>query len=98
MHLGFLLSELSNIESRPTLIQGAPVTLLLALLEDWIQWAPDDSRGSTDFATIESLKGALNDAGLGAAAHDLGIGPRKRRLVVADQSEDGGDLTYGRRA
>ena len=71
VHLGFLPSELSYIESRPTLIHGAPVSFLGVLLEELIQWAPGDSRGSTDFATVESLKTALNDAGLRAAAQDL---------------------------
>ena len=51
-------------------------------MEELIQWAPGDSRGSTDFATIESLKGALNDAGLGAAAHDLSIEPSKTVLQL----------------
>ena len=81
LHLGFLPGELSNIESRPTLIQEAPVSFLGALLEELIQWAPGDSRGSTDFATIESLKGALNDAGLGAAAHDLSSEPSKTNIM-----------------
>ena len=98
VHLGFLPGELCNIETRPTLIQEAPVSFLGALLEEWIQWAPGDSRGSTSFATIESLKRALMDAGLGAAAHDLDIGPRKRRLAVADRNEDGGDSMYDRYA
>ena len=73
LHLGFLPGELSNIEARPTLLQGAPVSYLGALLEELIQWAPGDSRGSTSFTTLDSLKAALNDAGLGAAAHDLKI-------------------------
>ena len=73
MHLGFLPGELSTIEGRPSLIQGAPVSYLGALLEESIQWAPGDSRGSTSFTTLDSLKAALNEAGLGAAAHDLKI-------------------------
>ena len=50
---------------------GAPVSHLGAMLEEWIQWAPGDSRGSENFATIGSLKKALSEAGLGAAAHDF---------------------------
>ena len=69
INLEFLPGELSNIAARPNLSEGAPVSLLGALLEEWIQWAPGDSRGSTDFATLESLKTALSDSGLGAAAH-----------------------------
>ena len=71
IHLGFLLSELSNIEARPNLMQSAPTSWLSALLEEWIQWAPEDSRGSTDFAKMEDLKNALKQAGLAATAHDL---------------------------
>ena len=83
LYLGFLPGELSNIASRPTLIQGAPVSFLGALLEELIQWAPRDSRGSTKFATIESLKRALSKAGLGAAAHDLSSELSKTRYAVA---------------
>ena len=76
LHLGFLPGELSNIESRPSLIQGAPVSFLGALLKELVQWAPGDSRGSIEFATLESLKNALNSAGLGATAYDLTVEPR----------------------
>ena len=34
MHLGFLPRELSNIEARPNLFQGAPVSYLGALLKE----------------------------------------------------------------
>ena len=71
LHLGFSPGELSNIEGRLALIQGAPVSFLEALLEEWIQWAPGDDRGSTGFATMDSLKTALSKAGFGAAAYDL---------------------------
>lgn len=73
IHLGFLPGELSNVEVRPNLMQGAPISWLGALLEEWIQWAPRDCRGSTSFAKLEDLKAALNDAGLGATAHGLNI-------------------------
>ena len=72
-YLGFLPGELSNIEARPNLMQGAPITWLGAMLEEWIQWAPSDSRGSTSFASVEDLKTAVIDAGLGATAHELNI-------------------------
>ena len=71
LHLGFLPGELSNIEARPILLQDAPVSYLGALLEQSIQWAPGDSRGSTGFTTLDSLKAALIKAGLAATAHDL---------------------------
>ena len=71
IHLGFLPGELANIGARPNLSEGAPVSWFAAMLEDWLQWAPGDSRGSTGFATLEGLKDALSEVGLGASAHDL---------------------------
>ena len=73
VHLGFLPGELFKIETHQAFIQGAPLSYLGALPEELILWAPEDSRGSTDFATIEFLKTALNEAGLGAATHNLSI-------------------------
>ena len=72
-YLGFSQGELSNIETRPNLIQGAPESWLSAMLAQWLQWAPGDRRGSTSFATLKDLKAALNHAFLGATAHDLGV-------------------------
>ena len=72
-YLGFSSGELNDIEARPFLLQGAPRSWLSAMLAQWLQWAPGDSRGSTDFATLEDLKTALNHANLGATAHDLGV-------------------------
>ena len=72
-HLEFLPRELSNIEARPSLTSSAPLSWLGALLEEWIQRAPGDSRGSTNFATLEELKAVLKEAGLGATAHDLKV-------------------------
>ena len=71
--LGFLPSELHNIEAKPSLNSSAPISWLSTMLSQWLQWAPEDSRGSTSFATLEDLKAALSQAELGAAAHDLGI-------------------------
>ena len=71
--LGFLPTELDNIQDRPLLLSRAPTSWLRAMLSEWLQWAPGDSRGSTSFATLEGLKTALGKAGLGAAAHDLSV-------------------------
>ena len=71
VHLGFHYGELANIEASPHLHQNAPVSWFGTMLLIWLQWAPGDSRGSTSFATLENLKGALFEAGLGASAHDL---------------------------
>ena len=71
IHLGFLTGELATIEARPNLSHSAPLSWFVAMLESWLQWAPEDSRGSTSFATLEDLTDALNEAGLGASACDL---------------------------
>ena len=73
MYLGFRHGELDNIEARPILLQDAPTSWLSAMLAEWLQWAPRDMRGSTSFATVENLKIALKQAGLGATAHEFGI-------------------------
>ena len=70
-YLKFHQGEISNIDARPNLRSGAPVTWLGAMLEEWIQWVPGDDRGSTSFATLTELKAALRKAGLGVTAHDL---------------------------
>lgn len=71
IHLGFRPGELDNIQSNAHLATDMPVYCLREMLTRWLQWAPEDSRGSTSFATLEALKTALTKAGLGAAAHDL---------------------------
>lgn len=55
-----------------TLMQ-APVSHLNEMLSVWFQWAPNDGRGSKDFATLGALKSAMNAAGLGRAATELTI-------------------------
>ena len=71
--LGFLPSELENIQARPLLLIKAPYSFLNAMLQEWLQWAPGDSRGSKNFAILENLKSALLKAGFGATAHNLHI-------------------------
>ena len=71
--LGFCPSELDEIQARPLLLSGATISFLSAMLADWLQWAPGDSRESTSFATLKDLKAAVRQAGLGATAYDLGI-------------------------
>ena len=71
MHLGFRSGELDNIQNNPFLLSQAPTSWVSAMLSQWLQWAPGDGRGSNSFATMEDLKVALNQAGLGATAHDL---------------------------
>ena len=69
--LGFTPAELSTIEATPTLLPGAPVSYLSAMLSGWLQWAPGDARGSRDYATLQSLRTAVDNAGLGRTAQKL---------------------------
>ena len=58
--LGFRQGELSNIQANVQQ-QDAPVGCLRAMLSQWLQWAPGDSRGSSSYATLDALKTALRD-------------------------------------
>ena len=67
-HLGFLPSELDNIQARPALWNTAPKSWLREMLAEWLKWAPGDERGSTNIATVEELRNALDKAGLASTA------------------------------
>jgi hypothetical protein len=69
--LGFKASELDNIMGRPLLLASAPNSYLSAMLSEWQQWAPGDHRGSDTYATLHSLRVAVDQAGLGLTAHEL---------------------------
>ena len=71
IYLGFLPSDLDNIEAAPNRMHGAPLSCLGAMLPEWSQWAPGDNRGSTNFVNVEDLKSALDEAGLGKTACNL---------------------------
>ena len=71
MYLGFRRGELDNIEGKPSLHSRGPKAWLREMLNDWLEWAPGDSRGSDAFASIESLKCALDKSGLAQTALDI---------------------------
>ena len=71
--LCFTADELNNIEAKPNLNTEAPSSYLSAMLSDWWHWAPGDSRGSTSYATLESLRAAVDKAGLGRTAQSLDL-------------------------
>ena len=73
IYLGFLNNELENIETKPNLFHGAPKSFLCEMLSEWLEWAPGDQRGSEQYATLEALKTAVSNAGLGATAANLTI-------------------------
>ena len=68
LHLGFLSGELDNIQTRPLLLQTAPESWLGAMLTEWLQRAPNDTRGSS---SIKSLMHALNKSGIETIEFDL---------------------------
>ena len=70
-YLGFHQPELRLIETSPALLMGAPGTWFSAMLEAWLQWEPGDKRGSKERASLESLKTAVDKAGLGRTAAEL---------------------------
>ena len=69
--LGFKQGEMNNIQSRPMLLMQAPESFLSEMLSQWLQWAPEDGRGSTGYATRESLRAALLRANLGQLAKQI---------------------------
>jgi hypothetical protein len=60
-HLGFHPGKLDNIQARPFLMPTAPESWLGAMLTEWLQRAPNDTRGSS---SIESLTHALSKCGI----------------------------------
>ena len=49
----------------------SPKSWLSAMLTQWLQWAPGDGRGSTDYATKEKLHAALLKINLGQLAEQF---------------------------
>ena len=72
-HLRFKPGELDNIAGSPRLFNEAPESYLRTMLSKWLEWAPGDARGSTQYATLSALKSAVNQAGLGTTAQELNI-------------------------
>ena len=70
-NLGFSQEELDNIRDAQMNLTDAPQTCLSVMLTEWLEWAPNDARGSTQYATFESLKGAVSEAGLESIADNL---------------------------
>ena len=71
VHLGFRPSELDDINSRPLLLSNAPKSWCSVMLAEWLQWAPGDKRKSSNFATLEGLKDALDKAGLSECSQSI---------------------------
>jgi GTPase SAR1 family protein len=72
-YLKFKQEELDIIQDKPYLQSSAPTSWLSALITNWMQWAPGDSRGSTNYANLGDLKSAVSKAGLGVVADELSL-------------------------
>jgi hypothetical protein len=88
-HLKFKQDELKNIEAKPSLVSDAPESYLSELISNWMEWAPGDSRGSTNYANLEDLKSAVSKAGFGVVAGELSL-PQEVAAGESDQSTDTG--------
>jgi hypothetical protein len=88
-HLKFKQDKLKNIEAKPSLFSGAPESYLSELISEWMEWAPGDSRGSTNYANLENLKVAVSKAGFGATAAKLSL-PQEVAAGESGQSTDTG--------
>lgn len=67
IQLGFSSGELSMIQNRPLLLVGAPGSWLRELLEKWFQ------RTDRESTSLNALKRALLEAGLGKTAYELAV-------------------------
>ena len=72
-YLGFHDGELANIVGRPDLIIEGPEGCLRTMLSKWVEWTPGDHRKSTQYATLEALKTAVDKAGFGVTASKLSL-------------------------
>ena len=72
--LGFSQPEMDTIQSNPMLLIESPPppkSYLRELLNQWLEWAPRDARGSTGVATKQSLQTALLKVNLGQLAQQF---------------------------
>ena len=69
--LGFREGELNNIEATHDI--KTPEGSLCAMLSKWLQFAPGDCRGSTEYATLRGLRRAVDRAGYGRTAEKLSV-------------------------
>ena len=69
--LRFTPEEIQIIKNNPANVHEGPKAYLKHVLRDWMLWAPGDARKSTDTATLEALKKAIDKAGLGRVSQKL---------------------------
>ena len=79
----FHQEKLNIIQANPLLQNGAPKTWLSALVSEWMEWAPGDSRRSTKYVNLEDLKSAVSKAGFGVIATKLSL----QQAVAAGEND-----------
>ena len=70
-YLGFKAHEVANIRADPLKQVNAPGAFMDSTVDRWSHWAPGDSRGSKDYATLEALITAVDRAGFAVIAQKL---------------------------
>ena len=71
LYLGFQKHEVDVIQTNPMIMVRGQAACMSEVLGRWFQFAPSDHRGSTEYATLEALKSAVNRAGYGEHSEGL---------------------------
>jgi hypothetical protein len=64
-----------EIEEIATHRSGQPSSCLSDVIGKWLEWAPGDNRGSSEYATREQLLVAVEKAGFGRLASEVTLDP-----------------------
>ena len=70
-YLGFKAHEIANIRADHSRQMNATGASMNSTVDRWSHWAPGDSRRSTDYATLEALRIAVDKAGFADIARKL---------------------------
>ena len=88
-HLGFSDKEMDIIHQQKTDNENQ---CLYELLDQWLEWYPGDSRGSTSFPTYSRIQKVLVDIGFGNVARDFMT--YESITVTSKPSDDEFDIPY----
>lgn len=81
LYLGFKDYEIANIRQSNAKYSNPPGSFMNEAISKWSNWAPGDSRGSKDYATIGALRRAVSKAGRPHDAETLTLG--KHTAIVS---------------
>ena len=71
--LGFQRSEINHIKANTSSAYRASFCYLEAVIDKWTHWAPNDARGSKNFAILEHLKAVIEEMGYPKIADKLAL-------------------------